>query len=162
MKGNEMRCLIFCTILAGSCALHARDVEMALEDVPAQYKDAVKKKFPLSTLVSAEKRIKGGNIVYIDLEVEAGNKRKDVYLDAQAVITATGEAITVGTLPREVRKAVESSFPKWRPVEAEKAQDFKTQAISYCIDLVKEGKKIEVEFDSSGKLLSQEELRDDD
>lgn len=159
-----MKSILFALTATLCLALPLRAEEksetVALEKLPANVLEAVKKKYPKGTLVKAVKEEEKGEIEYEVLVKEDG-KNIEVSVDENGEIESIEKEIDAKELPKSVTKVIEKKYPKatYKLVEAcYEVEDGKDEFEYYEIELVTADKKeIEVKIKADGKIVEEEE-----
>ncbi|HVS37130.1 MAG TPA: PepSY-like domain-containing protein, partial [Gemmataceae bacterium] len=127
--------------------------------LPKTVVDAVKARFPDADLVEAAKEVEDGKTYY---EIEIINKKEalSVELTPDGDLTEIEKEIEYKALPKAVSKALEEKYPKAEYAEVEEVTkvEKKTEKLAYFEVQVKtaDKKKLEVQVDPDGKILSEE------
>ncbi len=145
---------------------------VAAADVPKPVADAVAKKYPKATVTKWTREEEKGKDekekkVFYEASLEIKSKDKDgketvrkvdVLLTEAGKIAEEEEVVAADTLPDAVKKAIEASkYAKAGVKRVErtvKDEDEKTATFEIVFDV--DGKRWEVTFDASGKILEEE------
>lgn len=133
----------------------ADDEKVPLDKVPSPVIDAVKKRFPKSEIVGAEKETENGKVTY-EINLKDNGQNIDVILSAEGSIQTIEKEIAVKDLPKVVAEALAAKYPKAickKYEEVYKVKDGKEALEYYEVLLDTENKKdIEVEITPDGKI----------
>jgi hypothetical protein len=135
----------------------ASEEKIALDNLPAKVKAALKAKYPDAKLISAEKEVQDSKTTY-EVGIEDKGVKMDVIFKEDGTLVAVEKVITAKDLPKAVTQALEAKYPRatFKTVE----QISKGDAESYEVLLVTAEKKmLEVTLDSNGKILETEEKK---
>jgi hypothetical protein len=146
-----------CALALAAPAVRAYE-KIALDDVPKDVLDAVKTKYAGAKLTAAEKEKFGGKMVYeISITTKKGTKL-DVLVSPEGKIVATEKLVTVKDLPKPVADALAEKFAGAKIGKIERVKTGASR--TYVARLTTtEGKRLRVEFDLTGKVLSERELK---
>jgi hypothetical protein len=154
--------VIACAVMVCALALTAQAVrayeKISLDDVPKDVLDAVKAKYAGAKLTAAEKEKFAGKMVYeISIVTKKGNKL-DVLVSPEGKIVATEKLVTVKDLPKPVADALNDKFAGAKIGKIERVRVGAKR--TYVARLTTtDGKRLRVEFDLTGKVLSERELK---
>lgn len=166
--GSPIAFLILLTILTGGALggeVYARDIEVAVDNVPEPILQAAKSVFPgkFSKYISAEKRTIDKKIVHYSIELKLKDKTSiDVYFSEDAKLLRTGFAVKADAIPESVRTAFQKLYGDWTVTDLNKETDVVTKQEVYSVDINKAGKMLEVDFTADGTVVKTLELRDND
>ncbi len=149
-------CLVFALVILG---VRADEEKVPLDKVPKAVLDAVKKRFPKATLVSAAKETEGGKTEY-EVAIKDGETNMDVMLTSDGKITTIEKTISAKDLPTAVTDALKAKYPgaKYELVEEViKVKDGTETLDFYEVHIATaEKKKIEVKIGKDGKIKGEE------
>ncbi len=134
--------------------------KVPLDKLPKTVTEAVKKRFPDATLVSAEKETENNKTVY---EVAIKNKEQKIEVTAteDGTIIEIEKEIDAKDLPKAVSETLEKKYPKatYKTVEEiVKVKDGKDAPAYYGVLLVTaDKKKLEVSISAEGKVMEEED-----
>ena len=138
---------IFLIVLSGN----AQEKQIPARDVPAAVITAFKTAYPQATIRGYAREKENGKIYY-EIESREGTMTRDVLYNADGTVAEIEESIAANDLPADVQQAIRQKYPKAviTKVERTTAGDKVTYEVS-----AKQGRRrISMEFDSSGKVLS--------
>ncbi len=144
---------------------YARDVELAVGNVPESIISAAKNAFPgkVSKFLTAEKRTVDKKLVHYSLEIKLKDKSViDAYFNEDGKLLRTGISIKPEAVPVAVRDAFQKSYSEWTVTELNKETDAETKADFYSVDINKDGKMLELDFSPDGKIVKILELKNED
>ncbi len=153
--------VVFCALSGMAAgADDAKEGKVSLDKVPKAVLKAVKAKFKGAELVSASTENDNGKLIY-EIILKDKGQQVDVSVSSGGKILSYEKTIDAKDLPRPVREAIKSKYPKaeYKRIE-ELTEDGKT---SFEVLIVTGNKKtIEVVLDREGKILKEtkEEKRD--
>lgn len=125
---------------------------VAKKDLPAPVLAAFQKAYPSAKLKSCSSEQRDGKACY-ELESKDGKTERDLIYAADGSVMEIEESLDVAGLPEAVKKAVVEQYPKAVVKKAEKLT--KGNEVSFEV-VIKDGKKkLEVVFDSEGKLKTK-------
>lgn len=147
---------VFMALTAGMAARADDDKEekVPLDKVPEAVLKAVKARFKGAELVSAQTEKEDGKTIY-EINLKDKGQSVDVSLTPDGTIVSIERTIAAKDLPKPVRDALDSKYPKaeFKIVE-ELTEKGKT---NYEVLLVTAEKKIfEVVLDKNGKIIKEE------
>lgn len=144
---------------------YARDVEVAVGNVPENILQAAKAAFPgkVSKFISAEKRTVDKKVIHYSVEIKLKDKTSvDVYFTPEGLLLRTGVSVKPEDVPEAVRNAFQKTYADWTVTDLNKETDSMTKAEVYSVDMNKAGKMLEVDYSPDGTLVKTLELRDND
>jgi hypothetical protein len=142
--------------LAVGCG-RADEAEIPLKDVPARALAAVKKAFPNGKLDSATTGTEDDK-TYYSIVLRQTKQTYEVTVTEDGTITEIAREIGFSELPKPVIAAVHNRYPKAKLGEAAELTVPGVKGKKYHIELTTaNGKELEVVFDPTGKLLSEDE-----
>lgn len=124
--------------------------KIALKDVPKVVKAKIKSVYPDCILKSASKGTEDGKTAY-EIFLTFNGKKFEIALTPEGEIIETTEIIKAAELPAPVTKALTDTYPGAVIKEIEKTAE--GNIVKYEIEILQKNKKMEVTFDSDGKLL---------
>jgi Putative beta-lactamase-inhibitor-like, PepSY-like len=133
------------------------DEKISLDKVPTRVKQSLKGKYPRAHVVSAAKENEEGKTVY-EFKLEEGDKKWEATFNPEGKFLGTEEAIKEADLPGEVKTAFQKKYPdaKVLRVDKETTGEGGSAKVVYEIVVQTGSKKMEVQFDPSGKFLGEE------
>src|SRR5438128_2987967 len=134
----------------------AQEKKLTARDVPAAVITAFKTAYPQATIRGYAREKENGKIYY-EIESREGTMTRDVLYNADGTVAEIEESIAANDLPADVQQAIRQKYPKAviTKVERTTAGDKVTYEVS-----AKQGRRrISMEFDSSGKVLSSKAKR---
>ena len=142
------------SLLVVTAGQAAEEKKIPLDKVPAAVLGAVKAKYPGAELTGAEKEKEKGVTVY-EVALKDKGRRIEATFEADGTLVSVEKAVSVKDLPRAVADALDAKYPKAKVKKAE--EETEGDKLTYEIHLVTaEGKKMEVVFDRSGKVVEEE------
>jgi uncharacterized membrane protein YkoI len=90
------------------------------------------------------------------VEFKEHGKEYEVLYGADGSVLQKEETIEIHALPEPVSQAVMNAHPKATVKEAEKVMKPDGTITSYEVEIKSEGKELELDVDSSGKILKTE------
>jgi hypothetical protein len=132
--------------------------------LPAAIEAAVKALFPKGVI--SESKQDEEEIKAYKVEVKDSNNETDVKLAEDGTVIEVESEATIDTVPAAVAAAIKAEKAEVKEVSKEvqyaKVQIVKldTPITTYSADIVKDGKKIELEIAADGKILEQEVKKD--
>jgi hypothetical protein len=158
---NWVMAPVFAILIAVLVPAWADEEEkVPLDKLPKAVTEAVKKRFPDATLVSAEKEIEDNKTVY---EVAIKNKEQKIEVTAteDGTIVEVEKEIDAKDLPKAVTETLEKKYPKATIKKAEeivKVKDGKDQPAYYeMLVITADKKKLEVSISAEGKVMEEED-----
>jgi hypothetical protein len=140
--------------------VRADEEKVALDKVPKEVMEAVKKRFPKAEITGAEKETADGKTTY-EINVKDKDAKIDVQVSEKGEIQAIEKMIDLKELPKVVAKAIDKKYPKATVKSAEeiiKVADGKEKLESYEVVLVVGKKTLEVVFAPDGKFTKEEDV----
>lgn len=138
---------------------NAKEEDVPLDQAPKAVLDAVKAKFPGAKLTEASKEIKDGKTTY---EIALEHKRQEytVSVTAEGTINEVEREMKIKDLPQAVTAAIKKKYPKAELEEAEEVTA--SDKTTYEVVIETSAKKdIKVTVDSAGKIIEEEELKEE-
>jgi len=130
----------------------AQEKKITGKDVPAAVISAFKTAYPNATIRGYAREKENGKVFY-EIESREGTTTRDVLYNPDGTVAEIEESIAVTDLPAEVQQAMKEKFPKAAITKAERTTA--GDKVSYEI-VARQGKKrVTIEFDSSGKMLTK-------
>jgi len=141
--------------LVAAPALRADDeTKVPLDKVPAAVKKAVEDKFPGATLVQAETEKEDGKTVY-EIGIKFKGATIEVTVTPEGTVTCVEKTVELKDVPKAVAAALEAKYPKAEVKLVEEVT--KGEKVYFEFQIVTaDKKKMEVEFDPTGKFLAEE------
>jgi len=129
----------------------AQEKKITGKDVPAAVMTAFKTAYPNATIRGYAREKENGKVFY-EIESREGTTTRDVLYNPDGTVAEIEESIAAADLPAEVQQAMKEKYPKAVITKAERTTA--GDKVSYEI-VARQGKKrVTVEFDSSGKVLT--------
>jgi len=130
----------------------AQEKKITRKDVPAAVISAFKTAYPNATTRGYAREKENGKVFY-EIESREGTTTRDVLYNPDGTVAEIEESIAATGLPAEVQQAMKEKFPKAAITKAERTTA--GDKVSYEI-VARQGKKrVTIEFDSSGKVLTK-------
>lgn len=130
----------------------AQEKKITGKDVPAAVISAFKTAYPNATIRGYAREKENGKVFY-EIESREGTTTRDVLYNPDGTVAEIEESIAATGLPAEVQQAMKEKFPKAAITKAERTTA--GDKVSYEI-VARQGKKrVTIEFDSSGKVLTK-------
>jgi uncharacterized membrane protein YkoI len=98
-------------VLATDARAGDKGGKVALDKVPKKVLDAVKARFPGAEITSVGKETVGGDVVY-DIEMKVKGRKHEMDIKEDGTVLEVENEIPAKDLPKAVRKALETKFPK--------------------------------------------------
>jgi uncharacterized membrane protein YkoI len=153
------------SLLFVGTSVRADEEKVALDKVPRAVLDAVKARFPDAKVNKASKEKEDGKEVY-EINIKNKDQTIEVTVTTDGAITSIEKQITAKDLPRAVSEALEKKYPKatYKVIEEViKVKDKKETFECYEVLLVTDKKKtIEVCLSAEGKIIKEEDKKDED
>jgi len=121
------------------------------EAVPPAVIASFEKSYPAATIKSYEREERGGETCY-EIESIEGTIERDIIYNAGGGVLEIEESLAINQIPERVRKSVEKNHSQGKIVSAEKVTQGAT--ITYELIVQSAGKKIEMEIDPDGGIIS--------
>jgi hypothetical protein len=125
-------------------------------EIPAAAKTGFAAKFPAAQKVKWSIEKPGE----FEVEFTLNKVEQSALVDAGGNLLETEVEIKAGELPQAVKAAIAKDFAGFKFDEIEKSTDAKG-AVSFEMEAAKGKDKLEISFDSNGKLLAKEPLKKD-
>jgi len=130
----------------------AQEKKITGKDVPAAVISAFKTAYPNATIRGYAREKENGKVFY-EIESREGTTTRDVLYNPDGTVAEIEESIAATDLPAEVQQAMKEKFTKAAITKAERTTA--GDKVSYEI-VARQGKKrVTIEFDSSGKVLTK-------
>ncbi|HYR75358.1 MAG TPA: PepSY-like domain-containing protein [Pyrinomonadaceae bacterium] len=143
--------LIVMAVSVLAIATVAQEKKITGKDVPAAVMTAFKTAYPNATIRGYAREKENGKVFY-EIESREGTTTRDVLYNPDGTVAEIEESIAAADLPAEVQQAMKEKYPKAVITKAERTTA--GDKVSYEI-VARQGKKrVTVEFDSSGKVLT--------
>ena len=149
-------------VLVGVVALvlsvgRARSEEPVPADkIPKAVMDALLAKFPKAKIDKCTKAMEGGEVIY-DIEFKEGDRKCEADITEQGVYINYEKAIEAKDLPKVVKDAIETRYPKsvlTVIMEETEVKGKEEKLIAYEVELkTADGKGVEVKVSTEGKIL---------
>ena len=143
MKTQFWITAILVTFLIASGQVNASE-EVSKHQVPKTVLEAFDKAYPNAKEVEFEKEMIEG-------------KEYEILYDSDGAILQKEETIDVKSLPEGVVQAIFQAHPKATIEEAKKVMKHDGTATGYEVEIKTEGKELELELDTYGKILKTEQ-----
>jgi hypothetical protein len=157
--------IVLIVVLAGVAARAGRVEETSLPDA---VKAVISAEYPGAEIeeVKAEKE---GIKVY-EVELEMGEEEVELTISADGKIIEKETEIPAGELPAAVKAAIEGAYEGGEIEEVTKEVTYwvvtlsklETPETTYEVEVVKDGKEIEIELAADGTILEQEDEDEDE
>jgi uncharacterized membrane protein YkoI len=134
---------------------NAEEKELNKSQVPKAVLEAFEKAYPHVKDVEYEKEIVNGQSAY-ELEYKTNNMEHEVLYSADGTLLQKEEEIEGETLPAPVKDAIRKAYPKAEIKEVEKVMKPDDTLTGYEVEIVTEGKEIELELNTQGRILREE------
>lgn len=129
----------------------AQEKKITAKQVPAAVIKAFKTAYPNATIRGYAREKENGKVFY-EIESREGATKRDVLYNADGTVAELEESISVGDLPADAQQAIKQQYPKAVITIAEKTTA--GDKIGYEVTARQGRKRITMEFDASGKVLS--------
>jgi hypothetical protein len=139
-------------VVIGAFAMSQKD-----EKIPAAAKAGFTAKFPTAQKVKWSVEKPGE----FEAEFTLNGVETSALVDANGTLLETEAEIKESELPQSVKATIAKDFAGYKLDEIEKATDAKG-ITTYEMEAAKGKDKLEISFDSTGKLLAKEPLKKDD
>jgi uncharacterized membrane protein YkoI len=147
-----------------SCA-RAQEEKIKLDQVPKAVMDSAKDKFPGAEMREASKETEDGKTVF-ELSMTHEEHKMDVTFGADGTLVLVETEVSEKDLPEAVMQAVKDKYPgaKIDLVESVKKGPKVKKEVDYYEFHLKtaDNKSAEVEVDSKGKILNNEQRKEKD
>jgi len=132
---------------------------IAFEALPASVQQAVNKAYSGAKVAECSKEIENGKTTYT-VELKTGGREVAVELDDSGTILETTQEIALSQLPAPVSNTLHTVLPDATPKEAERKSE--QGRITYDVEMLCDGVKLDIELSGAGKILEIEVERDRD
>ncbi|SFF20233.1 Putative beta-lactamase-inhibitor-like, PepSY-like [Nitrosomonas sp. Nm166] len=156
MKTQLWVMTVLITFLVASGQANASEREVSKHQVPQSVLEAFEKAYPDAKEVEFEKEMIEGKAVY-EVEYKENNSKYEILYDSDGVILQKEETIDVKALPEPVVRAIFKEYPRATIEEAEKVMKPDGMVTGYEVEIKADGKKLELELDTQGKILKTEQ-----
>ena len=129
----------------------AQEKKITAKDVPAAVMAAFKNSYPNATIRGYAREKEHGKVFY-EIESHEGAISRDILYNADGSVAEIEESIAATDLPAEARQAIHQKYPKAVISLAEKTTA--GEKITYEVSARLGKKRISMEFDAGGKVLS--------
>ena len=129
----------------------AQEKKITAKDVPAAVIAAFKNSYPNATIRGYAQEKENGKTFY-EIESREGTTHRDILYNADGTVAEIEESIAATDLPAEAQQAIHQKFPKAVISRAEKTTA--GEKITYEVAARQGKKRISMEFDAGGKVLS--------
>jgi uncharacterized membrane protein YkoI len=151
--------LLMTTALAVSVVLFgqasAEEKELSKHQVPKAVLEAFENAYPNAKGVEFEKEMFEDKAAY-EVEYKENGREYELLYDADGSLLQKEEEIETQALPESVSQAVMKAHPKGTLKETEKVMKPDGTVTGYEVEIKENGKEIELELDTSGKILKTE------
>jgi len=155
MKTKKVMVAALGTALVLFGQANAGGKELAKHQVPKAVLDAFEKAHPGAKGVKFEQEALEGKTAY-EVEYKESGREYDFLYGADGTLLRKEEEIDAKALPETVVQAVMKAHPKARIEEAEKVMQPDGTVSGYEVEIKVGGKELELELDTSGKILTTE------
>ena len=159
---NATAALAVLTLL-GTPAFALDEKKVKIEDLPKAVAAAAQKAFPAARMVGAVQETDDDDkddILYV-VELQLDGKTVELAVDADGTIEAVEKEIDAADLPKAVTRAAAQRFPNGKVAKVAEVSDADDDVV-YELDIMDNGKKLEVVMSPNGKILDIDEDGDDD
>jgi len=155
----------FIALLVGTVALPFtlrigfEDDTVPLAEVPPAVVNAVKERFPGAEIRDrVEKDIEGAGVFH-EFELVKDGKKIDAEVGPEGRFREIETKLTASDLPRIVADAIAEKFPSGQVRKAKEEIKFQGEQETkvYEVDVVTDGRKVEIKLDPDGKILKLDE-----
>lgn len=132
-----------------------KDEKIPLADVPQAARDAINERFPGAEVRDqVEKETKKAGVFY-EFELLKDGKEIEAEVGEDGKFREIETKLNAADLPKAVADAVAQKFPNAQVRKAKEEIKFRGEQETkvYEVDVVTEGKKVEVKLDPEGKIL---------
>ncbi|SFF05222.1 PepSY-like domain-containing protein [Nitrosomonas sp. Nm166] len=130
--------------------------EVSKHQIPKAVLEAFEKAYPNAKEIEFEKEMFEGKAVY-EVEYKENGREYEITYDSDGVILQIEETLDVKALPEPIIQAITNAYPKATIEDAERVIKPDGTVTVYEIEIKTEGKKLELELDSNGKILKVEQ-----
>jgi len=146
--------LLFIALLTLN-SVNAAEEKVSKDQVPKAVLEAFEKAYPNAKKVKFEKEMIEGKAAY-EAEYKENGKEYEILYNAEGVVLQKEESIDVKTLPETIIQAITKAYPKATIEEAEKIMTPDGAITGYEVEIKTEGEELELELDTTGKILKTE------
>jgi len=129
----------------------AQEKKITAKDVPAAVISAFKTAYPNATIRGYAQEKENGKLFY-EIESREGTMSRDVLYNPDGTVAEVEESIAPTDLPADAQKAIHQKYPKAVISLAERTTA--GDKIGYEVSAHQGKRRISMEFDASGKVLS--------
>ena len=130
--------------------------EVALDKLPKAVADSLKAKFPGCEITKALSETENDKLVY-EVSLKHKSTNYDIIVTPEGKINVVEKAIDAKSLPKPVVDALEKKYPKAKINLAEELSDGSGKITAYEVHCTAaDGKKVAIEFEPDGKIVSEE------
>ncbi len=149
--------MLLVVAIAATTLVKAEDEKVALDKLPKEVTEAIKKKYPDAELVSAEKNKEDGKDVF-EVTIKVKKVSIEVTLTPEGKVLIVEKEIDTKEVPKVVIEAMEKKYGKSTVKGAtEISKDDKIASYEMTI-VTKDEKTLEVTFDTDGKFIEEEKV----
>ena len=149
--------MLLVVAITATTMVRADDEKVALDKLPKEVTEAIKKKYPDAELVSAEKNKEDGKVVF-EVTIKVKKDSIEVTLTPEGKIVTEEKEIDAATVPKVVMEAMEKKYGK-STVKGATVISKDDKVTSYELTIVtKDEKTLEVTFDTEGKFIEEEKV----
>lgn len=159
--------LLFAAVLClnGCAAEEAKAEQVKLPDAAAA---AIKAAYPQGEIEEVETDTEGGVMLY-EVEIKQAGKELEVSVSAEGTIVEEEQEITLAELPQAAQQAAAGAKSEettkemtYYVVKDKKLEKLAAPEVSYCVEIEKDGKVTEMEFNADGTARKAEAGDDED
>jgi hypothetical protein len=129
----------------------AQEQKITAKDVPAAVTTAFKTAYPNARIRGYARERENGKLHY-EIESLDGTKARDLLYNPDGTLAETEETIAAGDLPSDAQQALHKQYP--RAVISKAERTTAGEKVTYEVAARQGKRRISMEFDSSGKVLS--------
>ncbi len=155
MKPQNLIITVGIALMATIGQANAEEKSLSKHQVPKAVIEAFEKAHPSAKGVKFEKEMFEGKEAY-EAEYKENGKEYEFLYGADGVLLQKEETMDAKALPEVVVQAVSKAHPKAPIREAEKVMSPDGTVTGYEVEIKAEGKELELELDTSGKILRTE------
>ena len=134
-----------------SLSAAAQEKKITAKQVPAAVITAFKNSYPNATIRGYAQEKEKGKVFY-EIESREGTTKRDILYTADGTVAEIEESIAVTDLPAAAQESIHQKYPRAVISIAEKTTA--GEKISYEVAARQGRKRISMEFDAAGKVLS--------
>jgi uncharacterized membrane protein YkoI len=144
-------------VLCVAGALFADEQKITLDKVPGVVKRACKAKYPRAQVSAVTKETEDGKTTY-EFKLSEGDKKWEATFDSEGKFEGTEEVIAESDIPDKVSEGLKTKYPGAKILKAEKETKGEGDSAKIVYEMVIQAgdKKMEVQFDPSGKFIAEE------